>query len=104
MGVLDAADLLHGAESRVDRLDIGFHSPMVVLGARVPKYHGEQGEPALDEKFEQAAPRSEIKRIVLVDDGGHEEDRTMPDLFGLRSVLDEFEHLVLHHDVAGRHR
>ena len=27
----------------------------------------------------------------------------MPDLIGLRSILDEFEHLVSHHDVARRH-
>ena len=77
---------------------------MVVLGLGIAKHHGEQGEPAFDEIFEEAPPLGQIERVILVDDGGNEEDRTMPDLLCLGSILDEFEHLVSHHDVAGRHR
>src|SRR4029077_4094744 len=47
-------------------------------------------------------PLGKIERVILVDDGGNEEDWTLPDLLGLRSILDKLEHLVSHHDVAGR--
>jgi hypothetical protein len=65
---------------------------MVVLGLGIAKHHGEQGEPAFDEIFEEAPPLGQIERVILVDDGGNEEDWTLPDLLGLRSILDKLEH------------
>ena len=92
----------------VDRLEdsgrVGVEVPVALLGGRVAPAHREVRDAGGDGALDQAATGREVGDVVLVDLGGHDDERPRVDLRRRLVVLDQLEHVAAVHDVAGRDR
>jgi hypothetical protein len=86
------------------RLGVGVEVEVALFGVGIAPGDHEHLLALSHEPFDHAAARREVEHVVLVDRRRREQQRDLPDLLGLRRVLDELEHLAAEHDRARRER
>ena len=71
---------------------------MALFGVGIPPRDHEDLVPHLEQVLDDAPPRREVERVVLVDRRRNDHKRTLVHARGLRLVLDQLEDLVVHDD------
>jgi hypothetical protein len=92
MGLLDVCDLQHRVEGVEDGLGVGVDAPGPVAGVGVAPRDDEHLLALGHQVLDQAAARSEVDGVVLVDHRRDDQQRHGPDPVGLGRVLDQLEH------------
>ena len=101
VGVGRAGDLAGNPDRLLAGGDVGVEVPVPLRGGRVPPAHGEVLHPGGHRVLHQAAARSDVGDVVLVDLRRDRDQRPAVDRRRGRRVLDELEHLAPVDDLAG---
>jgi hypothetical protein len=93
---------LDGVQRVEYRLNVGVKAPAGVPGVRVAPGDHEHLLAVLNQVLDHAAAGCQVQHVVLVDGRRHDEQRYLPDLIGLRPVLDQLQDLGAQHHCSRR--
>jgi hypothetical protein len=96
--VFRIADRPGGVDCCLDGVLIIGHAPAIMTRLRVAPHHDKNRHSLLNIIFKDAALRGEVEYVIFVDDRGHHQHWPLVHLPGLRSVLNQLEHLGAQND------